>query len=257
MGHFFKKNLGQNFLRDDIILNNIVRELNVKKNSIIIEVGPGDGALTKKLLTKGINIFSFEIDESLKEYLDKIEDDKLEIVYKDFLEVNLKDYKKNYDNVYFVANVPYYITTPIITKFIDNNIIPEEMIIMVQKEVGKRLCSKPGNSEYGAITVLLNYFFETNYLFEVERTKFYPVPNVDSAVIKFSKREKTLMLKDYKKFNKIIKDAFKMKRKNLRNNLKGYNLEIVEKVLNKYNYSLLNRAEEIEYEVFVELANSL
>ena len=254
--HKFKKSLGQNFLRDESILNKIINSFDVLENSLIIEVGPGDGALTKKLLTKNVYVLSFEIDESLKKYLDNINDDKLSVIYKDFLSVDLKDYIKG-NNIYFVANVPYYITTPIISKFIDSNIIPNEMIMMVQKEVGKRLCSKPGNSDYGAISVILNYYFETNYLFDVDKTNFYPIPKVDSAVIRLVKRDKVLELNDINKFKKIVNDSFKMKRKNMRNNLKVYDLNIVDNTLKKYGFNLQTRAEEINYEVFVDLANNL
>ena len=254
--HNFKKSLGQNFLRDDIVLNRIVDSFDVKSNSIIIEVGPGDGALTRKLLTKKTDVISFEIDESLKLSLDKIKSDRFKIVYKDFLNIELYKYIENYKNIYFASNVPYYITTPIINKFIESNIIPEIMIMMVQKEVAERLSAKPGSKEYGAISVILNYFYDIEYLFTVDRSSFYPIPKVDSAVIKLSKKEPK-KLKDYSIFKKIIFDSFKYKRKNIKNNLKTYDLNKVNNILNKYNLDISCRAEEISYEVFVDLANNL
>ena len=255
--HNFKKNLGQNFLQDKIILSNIRDSFSVKENSVIIEVGPGDGALTRELLTKKTNVISFEIDNSLSKYLDSITSDNLKVVYEDFLKVNLEYYTNNYDNIYFISNVPYYITTPIIMKFIESKIIPNIMVLMVQKEVGKRLSAKEHNSEYGAISVLLNYFFNIEYLFDVDRTCFYPIPNVDSAVIKLTKKDDVLELKDYNKYEIIVKDAFKQKRKTLKNNLKKYDLNIVEQILTKYNLDLNSRAEDLNYEVFVDLANNL
>ena len=254
--HTFKKKYGQNFLRDKNILNSIINSFEVCDDSIIIEVGPGDGELTRMLVTKKTPVISFEIDKSLKIYLDKINYDNLSVIYEDFLSIDLKKYTKK-KNVYFVANVPYYITTPIIMKFINENIIPNIMVIMVQKEVAERLSSKPGNKEFGAITAILNYYFDIEYLFDVDRTKFYPVPNVDSAIIRLTKKDILLKLDSFDKYKNIVNDAFKQKRKNLRNNLKKYDLEKIEQILKKYNYSLLNRAEEINYEVFVELSNNI
>ena len=255
--HNFKKKYGQNFLKSDEILNSILKLVNVKSDEEIVEVGPGAGALTKKLVTKNVPVTCFEIDESLKKFLDKIDNNNLNIFYKDFLEIKLCDYFKNSDKLYFIANIPYYITTPIITKFIDEKFIPKCMILMVQNEVALRLSSKPHSSEYGAITVILNYFFDIDYKFLVERNNFYPVPNVDSAIIELSKKDKILDLKNYDTFLKIVYDAFKHKRKNLRNNLKNYDLVNIEIILNKYGMNLQNRAEDISYEIFVEIANIL
>lgn len=255
--HNFKKKYGQNFLNNDEILNSILKLVNVKSDEEIVEVGPGAGALTKKLVTKNVPVTCFEIDESLKKFLDKIDNNNLNIFYKDFLEIKLCDYFKNSDKLYFIANIPYYITTPIITKFIDEKFIPKCMILMVQNEVALRLSSKPHSSQYGAITVILNYFFDIDYKFLVERNNFYPIPNVDSAIIELSKKDKILDLKNYDTFLKIVYDAFKHKRKNLRNNLKNYDLVNIEIILNKYGMNLQNRAEDISYEIFVEIANIL
>ena len=254
--HNFKKSLGQNFLKDNSVIDNICGLFDVDKDSVIVEVGPGDGALTRHLILKESDVLCFEIDESLKVYLDKINSDNLTVVYKDFLSINLKDYINNYKKIYFVSNVPYYITTPIINKFINSNIIPDIMIMMVQKEVAERLSAKPGTKEYGAISVLLNYFYDIEYAFTVDRTSFYPIPKVDSAVIKFNKNN-NIYLKDYSKFEKIVYDAFKHKRKNLKNNLSNYDLIKVEEILSKYKLELTCRAEEVSYEVFVDLANNL
>ena len=255
--HNFKKSLGQNFLRDESVLNRIINEFEVTDNSLILEVGAGDGALTKKLLTKKTDVISFEIDTSLKQYLDIINSEKLRVVYEDFLKINLNNYVNSYNNIYFVSNVPYYITTPIINKLIDDKVIPNIMILMVQKELGKRLSAKEHTSDYGAISVLLNYYFDIYYLFDVKRDSFYPIPNVDSGIIKLVKKEKTIPLKDYNLLKKIVFDSFKQKRKNLKNNLKNYDLEKIQDILKKYNLNLTNRAEDLNYEVFVDMANNL
>lgn len=252
----FKKQYGQNFLNNEDILEKISSSFDVEKCSKIIEIGPGAGALTKKLVKNDRPVIAFEIDSELKEKLSKLNYDNLTIIFEDFLNINLKDYIYETDNVSVVANIPYYITTPIITKFIDEQLIPEEMVLMVQKEVGLRLSANPGTSDYGAITVLLNYFFDIQYLFSVDRENFYPVPNVDSAIIKLVKKD-NLYLTNYEKFKELVHSAFKQKRKNLKNNLKKYKLEKIEKILNKYNLSLSNRAEELDYKIFIEIANIL
>lgn len=255
--HNFKKKYGQNFLNNDKILDDISNSFCMEDNSMIVEVGAGSGVLTKRLITKNVPVISFEIDESLKEYLDKISCDNLSVVYKDFLSINLKDYLDSYKHIYFVANVPYYITTPIISKFIDENIIPDVMVMMVQKEVAERLSAKVGTKNYGAISAILNYYYEVEYLFTVDKNNFYPVPNVDSAVIKFTKRKDLLDLVSFSKYKKFINDAFMQKRKNLKNNLMNYDLEKIECILKKYNLSLTNRAEDVDYKVFVEIVNNL
>lgn len=255
--HDFKKKYGQNFLNNDKILDDISNSFCMKDNSMIIEVGAGSGVLTKKLITKNVPVISFEIDESLKEYLDKISCDNLNVVYKDFLSINLKDYLDSDKHIYFVANVPYYITTPIISKFIDENIIPDVMVMMVQKEVAERLSAKVGTKNNGAISAILNYYYEVEYLFTVDRNNFYPVPNVDSAVIKFTKRKDLLDLVSFSKYKKFINDAFMQKRKNLKNNLMNYDLEKIECILKKYNLDLTNRAEDVDYKIFVEIVNNL
>ena len=255
--HDFKKKYGQNFLNNDKILDDISNSFCIEDNSMIVEVGAGSGVLTKRLITKNVPVISFEIDDSLKEYLDKISCDNLSVVYKDFLSINLKDYLDSYKHIYFVANVPYYITTPIISKFIDENIIPDVMVMMVQKEVAERLSAKVGTKNYGAISAILNYYYDVEYLFTVDRNNFYPVPNVDSAVIKFIKRKDLLDLVSFSKYKKFINDAFMQKRKNLKNNLKNYDLEKIECILKKYNLNLTNRAEDVDYKVFVEIVNNL
>ena len=255
--HNFKKKYGQNFLNNEIILDRIVNLFEVSSVDKIVEVGPGAGALTKRLVNKGCNVTAFEIDVSLKKFLDKINKENLNVVYNDFLNINLNDYFNKEDKLYFIANIPYYITTPIITKFIDEEFIPEVMILMVQKEVGERLSAKPSTKDYGAITVILNYYFDISYEFTVDRSDFYPVPNVDSCIIKLTKKEYIGGVSDFNKFKKLVNDAFKQKRKNLRNNLKAYDLEVISMILTEYGYDLTNRAEDLGYEVFVDIVKSL
>ena len=256
--HNFKKRFGQNFLQDDQVLLNIVNNLDVSKEDLIVEVGPGAGALTKYLKKLGCKILAFEIDTSLEKVLKELEDDNTRIIFRDFMKADLiqdlKDYR--YKNLYLVANLPYYITTPILERVMESELVFSEVIVMVQDEVAKRLTACAGSKDFGAFTVLLDYFYEREYIFFVNRNSFYPIPNVDSAVMKLVRKNNIEMI-NYKKFKNFIFDCFQYKRKNLRNNLKFYDLEKISYILEKYGLSLNNRAEEIKTEIFIEIFNSL
>ena len=205
MNFNFKKKYGQNFLKHDNVSSRIVSLIDTNKDTLVIEIGPGSGALTKHLSNLECNTICYEIDRELESPLSKYKSDKLDIIFDDFMKRDIiSDISKyNYKKLVILGNLPYYITTPIILKIIET-IIPEEMVFMVQKEVAER----------------------------------------------FSAKNKS---KDYRCCN-IIKDSFMFKRKNLRNNLKNYNKEEIEKVLAKYNFDLNNRAEDLPLEVFIELS---
>lgn len=257
----FKKTLGQNFLKDDNIVNKIVNATEYKKNNLVIEIGPGAGALTKKLLPKVDKALLYEIDTRLEKILDKElnEYDNYNIIFDDFLkrDVNKDLDNYNFDNLYIVANLPYYITTPIISKIIDDGIPACEIIIMIQKEVADRFCADVGTKEYGQLTVFLNYFYNINRVTNVSKNSFVPKPKVDSAVIRMVKKENLEYVKDLSFFSKVVKDAFRFKRKTIKNNLNNYDLSIVEDILRKYNFDLTTRSENIPYYVFIELSNEL
>lgn len=254
----FKKKYGQNFLTNQGIINNIVGSINPTENDMIIEIGPGGGALTRKLKNYGANLICYEVDEDTKKYLDELEDEKTHIIYDDFLKRNiLEDLKKfNYNNLFIIGNLPYYITTPIITKVIEDNIKIKGAVFMVQNEVADRFSAHPKSREYGSITVFLNYYFEIKKLFVVGRNNFVPKPNVDSAVIKLTSKEQLLDV-DIDKFEKLVKDSFQFKRKNLNNNLKNYDRDKINKLLCDKGYSLSSRAEDLPYEVFLYIANNI
>lgn len=255
--HRFKKKFGQNFLQDKNILTKIANSINPNQNDLIIEIGPGSGNLTKELQKHNCNILCYEIDKSLEERLDLIKNDKTIIIYQDFMESNIEQDISNikYNNLFIVANIPYYITTPIIEKITFSNIKPKNLVLMMQKEVGERLTAKPNSKDYGYITVLLNYFYNIELLFNVNKNCFYPVPKVDSVVVKFTPKDKKQI--DINKFDRFIKNAFQFKRKNLRNNLKLYELSKIETILNKYGYNLNNRAEDLPLEVFIDIVDNL
>ena len=250
-----KKSLGQNFLIDTSIVDRIIKSVDVKGNEKILEVGPGIGYLTKELKSFNSDLTCFEIDLDTKKYLDKLVDDKTKVIYKDFMQVDLNEYYNKDDKIHVIANIPYYITTPIIEKIIDSKLNILDMTLMVQKEVADRLSSKPKSSEYGYITVYLNYYFEVNKLFNVDKSCFNPAPKVDSAIIQLKKKDKVKVNEEV--FFKLIKDSFKLKRKNLRNNLREYDLDKIETILSNHGLSLTARAEELSLDVFIDIANNL
>ena len=256
----FKKVFGQNFIVDKNIIDSIVCKADIDKETLVIEIGPGAGSLTHKLCEKSKNVICYEIDETLKDILsDNLKEyDNVEIIYKDFLKANVKeDIKKyQYKKLYVVANLPYYITTPIITKLIDDKVNVEKIVVMVQKEVGDRFKARPGSKDYSSLSIFLNYYFDVSKILDVSRNVFLPKPNVDSIVVEF-KRKETPKNVNEDIFFKLIRDSFKQKRKTLRNNLKEYDLNIVEEVLKKHNMDLTVRAENISMEIFIDISNAL
>ena len=256
----FKKSLGQNFIKDNAIVEKIVNIAELDQNSMVVEVGPGGGILTKELADRAALVIAYEIDESLKKELSSrlVDYNNISVIYNDFLTVDIvKDLEKyEYSKKYFISNVPYYITTPILNKLISSKINFNKIIMMVQKEVGERLCAKSGTKSYGSISVFLNYYFDSKIEFFVGKENFVPQPKVDSVVVSFSYREREY-LKDYKFFEKLVYDSFKYKRKTLKNNLKDYDLGIVSEVLKRHGFDLNVRAEQLDYIVFVEIANLL
>ena len=253
----FKKKYGQNFLQDERTIDEIANSIAPSREDLIIEIGPGAGALTKKLKSHGAQLVAFEIDEDTKKYLLPLEDERTKIVYSDFLEVDIADFLKNftYERLFIIGNLPYYITTPIIEHIINSGIEHENLTIMVQREVADRFLATPGHKEYGYMTVLLNYHYKIDKIVEVDRSKFFPIPNVDSTVIKLAKEESPSL--DYARFKSILKDSFQFKRKTIYNNLKKYDKILLEKILDKRGYNLTTRAEEIDLATYIDLANNL
>ena len=256
----YKKSLGQNFINDDNIIKKMINNVDIDNNTLVIEIGPGAGVLSKEIIPKAKNAILYEVDTRLEDILSvKLSEyDNYKIIFNDFLKEDVKKEVStyNYDKLYVVANLPYYITTPIIEKLI-RDITPDKIIIMIQKEVADRFCAKVNNKEYGYITAYLNYFYDIKKLFNVSRNCFTPKPNVDSTIISMTKINREIKVKDIKFFDKLLKDSFKFKRKNLRNNLKEYDLDTIEKVLLKHNLNLINRAENISTDIFVEIVNEL
>ena len=252
-----KKSLGQNFLIDNNIIEKIIGEITSDSNDLIVEIGPGRGALTKKLKEKGSFLIAYEVDKDLENILSEFEDDRTKIIWQDFLECNIKKDIKDikYNKLFIVANLPYYITTPIIEHIIDSNINFEKLVIMVQKEVADRFLANPKTKDYGYISVLLQYYFDIKRVCNVSKYSFNPVPKVESTVLSFVEKERADI--DIEKYKEFLKLAFRQKRKTLKNNLSNYDWEKVKLVLDKYNLSESVRAEEINGDIFIELFNVL
>lgn len=257
----FKKKFGQNFLKDINIVKKIVNTAEIEKNSLVVEVGPGGAIMTRELASVAKQVVAYEIDVDLKDELSKRLGDctNVDVIFQDFLMSNLKEdiAKYDYEHIYFVSNVPYYITTPILMKLIDSGLSFKKIVMMVQKEVGDRFTTKCGNKEYGSITVLLDYFYNVKKEFYVSRNQFVPVPNVDSVIVSFTEKKDRLAVKDFSFFEKLVRDSFQFKRKTLRNNLKAYDLDKIQEVLKTYNLDLNVRAEALDVSIFVDMANHL
>lgn len=223
-GFTFKKSLGQNFLIDSNILNRIVDGAGVDKTVGVIEIGPGIGSLTEALAKKAKKVISFEIDgrllpilaETLEEY------NNVEIINNDILKVDvdniIAEKMSDCDKIMVVANLPYYITTPILTHLIENTEKIDGYVVMMQREVANRLNAKVGTKDYNSLTILLNYYTEVEYLFTVPKKVFVPAPNVESAVVKIMTKEKKEFEVD-QKFFKFVRSCFVQRRKTLLNNL--------------------------------------
>ena len=257
----FKKKFGQNFIIDENTINSIIDKADIDNDTLVIEIGPGAGSLTDHLAEKAKNVLCYEIDESLKDILEGnlVKHSNIEIKYEDFLKSNVnEDVKKyEYNKLYVVANLPYYITTPLIISIIENKLNVDKIVVMVQKEVGDRFKAKPGTKDYNSLSIFLNYYFDVKKIMDVSRNVFMPKPNVDSIVVEFSKKQNKLELKNEELFFTLIRDSFVQKRKTLRNNLKAYDLHNIEETLKKYNMDLNIRAEQISIDIFVDIANNL
>ena len=260
------KNLGQNFLVDENIVNQIVEKSQIDNEDLVIEIGPGLGTLTQKLLEKAGKVISVELDTNMIKILQ--ERFKLypnfELIHSDILKLNLKEIiDKEKDNkkikkAKIVANLPYYITTPIIMKLLEEKLDLETITVMVQKEVADRLTVIPGNKNTGAITYSVYYYSEAESIIDVNKDSFIPKPEVDSKVIQFKIRKlPAVETNNEKEMFKIIKNTFTQKRKTLINALVNTNIvenkQIGLNILNKLNIKDNIRAEELTLEDFAKI----
>ena len=245
-----KKKYGQNFLIDSNVVDKIAKNA-CDINMTTIEIGPGLGALTEMLLKYSKDVDAYEIDPDMYELLKKnIDDDRLNVYLGDFLDSDLGKYS---DKVNVCANLPYYVTTPILFKIFESELDINKITVMVQKEVGERICAKAGDKEYSALSVEVQYLYKTKIEMNVSRKVFYPEPNVDSIIISFSPdRERSRVFEN--DFFEFVKNCFRMRRKTLYNNLKDlYSTEEIENMFIKTGLKDTIRAQEIELDTFIEI----
>ena len=225
-GFSFKKSLGQNFLIDTNILKKIVEFAHINDKTGVIEIGPGIGALTEQLARNSKKVVAFEIDQRLLPILEDTLSpyENVKIIHKDVLEADvqavLKQEFQDVDNIMVVANLPYYVTTPIIMKLLEERLPIQGIVVMLQKEVADRISAKPGTKEYGSLSIAVQYYTEAEIVMIVPKTVFVPQPNVDSAVIRLTTREKpAVIVRDEQFFFQVTRSSFAQRRKTLLNNL--------------------------------------
>lgn len=254
-----KKSLGQNFLTDYTVIERIVEFSGANKETDVLEIGPGLGAVTELLIDRARSLTAVEIDTRLYNELTKKfgEKENFKIINEDFLNTNVQSLITQ--NTIVVANLPYYITTPIITKLIENDYKIKSMTVMVQLEVAKRICANELSRDYGALSVLCNYHCDTQLLFVVPPESFDPIPKVHSAVIKLTfLEEKKVKPDNEKKFFSVVKSAFSNRRKTLANCLmNSFSLkrEEVNVILEKAEIDLMARGETLSLEKFKKLSD--
>ncbi|MFC4710257.1 16S rRNA (adenine(1518)-N(6)/adenine(1519)-N(6))-dimethyltransferase RsmA [Enterococcus eurekensis] len=269
-GFTFKKSLGQNFLTEPNILRKIVAAAEITKETNVIEVGPGIGALTEHLGQNANQVLAFEIDDRLIPVLaDTLSPyPNIKVIHQDVLKADLatiikEEFKKELP-VKVVANLPYYITTPIMMHFLESGIDIAEMVVMMQKEVADRISAQPGTKAYGSLSIAVQYYMEAQLAFIVPKTVFVPQPNVDSAILKLTKRAKPAVdVTNEAEFFKLTKAAFQLRRKTLWNNLQnnyGKTPEIKEwltRSLEVAGIDPVRRGETLSLAEFAALSNAM
>jgi len=225
-GFSFKKSLGQNFLIDTNILRNIVEYGEVSEKTAAIEIGPGIGALTEQIAKRAGKVFAFEIDQRLLPILEDTLSpyDNITVIHKDILKADVTELigeeLKAFEEVRVIANLPYYVTTPIIMKLLQEGLPLKSITVMLQKEVAERMAAKPGTKEYGSLSIAVQYFTQAETVMIVPKTVFVPQPNVDSAVIRLLVREEPpVRVKDEDFFFEVVRASFGQRRKTILNNL--------------------------------------
>ncbi|NMV52604.1 16S rRNA (adenine(1518)-N(6)/adenine(1519)-N(6))-dimethyltransferase RsmA [Lactobacillus reuteri] len=267
-----KKNFGQNFLTDLNVLKNIVEAADITANDNVIEIGPGIGALTEQLAQAAGEVLALEIDQDLIPVLKEVLSpyDNVKVINQDVLQANLpelikKEFKDPSRPIKVVANLPYYITSPILMNLLASPVEWATICVMMQKEVAQRLTAKPGTKQYGALTLAIEYQMQAKIAFDVSRKVFVPAPNVDSAIVVLTPRTNPLPVQpfDKQKLFGFIRGCFAHRRKSLWNNLQsliGKDPVVKEKmtaVLTQLDISPQIRPEKLTLEQFIELANAL
>lgn len=266
-GFRLSKKLGQNFLIDENIIHKIITGAEITKDDIIIEVGPGIGTLTQYLAEEASRVLAIEIDKKLIPILEEtLKDyDNIEVINKNVLDINLKELvvsKFKGQRVKVVANLPYYVTTPIIMKFLEEEVPIKDIVVMVQKEVADRLKAKPSTKDYGSLSVAVQYYCEPKIVTRVPKTVFIPNPNVESTVIRLKALDNPQVQVDDKRlFHNVVRASFAKRRKTLLNSLSfsdlGLDKDQINKILKSCHIDPKRRGESLTIEEFAAIANSI
>jgi 16S rRNA (adenine1518-N6/adenine1519-N6)-dimethyltransferase len=269
-GFSFKKSLGQNFLIDTNILKNIVEHAGLNEHSGAIEIGPGIGALTEQLAKNSKKVVAFEIDQRLIPILrDTLSPyPNVTVIHEDILKADVQQVMESefqdIEDVMVVANLPYYVTTPIIMKLLEDQLPIRGIVCMLQKEVADRISAKPGTKEYGSLSIAVQYYTSAETVMIVPKTVFVPQPNVDSAVIRLIKREKPIVqVKDENFFFQVTRASFAQRRKTLLNNLQSglkngkEKKDIIISILEETQIEPNRRGETLSIEEFARLSDAL
>jgi len=269
-GFSFKKSLGQNFLIEPNILTRIVDHADVSEKTGVIEIGPGIGALTEQLARRAKKVVAFEIDQRLlpilKETLSPY--DNITVIHQDILEANLQEtiatHFHDCEEIMVVANLPYYVTTPIIMKLLEEKLPLKGIVVMLQKEVADRIAANPSTKDYGSLSIAVQYYTEAKTVMTVPKTVFVPQPNVDSAIIRLLVRNEPIVhVEDEKFFFEIVRASFAQRRKTLLNNLvhylpNGKELKpLIEETLEKIMIDGRRRGESLSIEEFAKVSDAL
>lgn len=260
-GFKLAKSLGQNFLTDQFVIEDIMDGADISEEDLVIEIGPGIGVITYEAAQLAKKVIAVEIDKNLIPILHDTlgEFDNVEIVNADILKTNVNDLIGDEKHVKIIGNLPYYITTPIIMKLLEDKVKAESITIMMQREVADRITSNPGSKAYGALSVAVQYYCETEKVCDVPRTCFVPNPNVDSEVLKLNiLKEKPVEVLDEELFFKTVRASFNMRRKTLSNSLmgiSGIDKETVKIALDEAGIDPARRGETLSIEEFAKLAN--
>ena len=223
-GFHFKKQFGQNFISDTNLLDSIVTASGIDENTTVVEIGCGAGTLTRALAERAKKVYAYDVDTSLQPVLaDTLAGlDNVEVIFRDFTKVNMKELDAEIGEFTVVANLPYYVTTPLVTKLLEESEMVQGISVMVQEEVAVRFCAKENTPEYGSITAAIALKGEAKIVKKVSRNLFYPRPNVDSAVVKITFDRGRVAVKSEKAYRQMVKCAFLNRRKTLENNLVNF-----------------------------------
>lgn len=259
----FNKALGQNFITDKFILQAIVKDAGITKDDVVVEIGTGAGTLTSAIADVAKKVVSFEVDKALEPVINEVikEKQNIQVIFADMLKTSDEQFREWVPETFkIVANLPYYITSPMIMRFIESDLPIVSMTVMVQKEVADRFTSNPGTPEYGAITIALNSVSDVTMTRFISRRVFYPIPNVDSAIVRMDINKSKYDIHDMPTFKKLVKAIFTMRRKTISNNLTyAFNMskQDISSLLKTIDKDSNIRGENLTIKEMVDLSNEI